>query len=114
MLLPVNTTYVEESSLSGSSLLSLDSLWWRGVYKRPQICCWVVVADEQLPCLSDVTLSQDRHVSLGMAALGLSSRTGGRAVMSPVGPPALTEHKVVVCGGAHGIKYVGFVGDLEL
>lgn len=34
--------------------------------------------------------------------------------MSPVGPPALTEHKVVVGGGAHGIKYIGFVRDLEL
>lgn len=28
--------------------------------------------------------------------------------------PTLTKHKVVVGGGAHGVKYVGFVGDLEL
>lgn len=80
------------------------------------MCCWPVVADEQLLHLLDVLLtsSQDRRFSLGVAALGLSSRTRRGAEMSPVGLPALTQHKVVVGGGAHGIKYVGFVGDLEL
>lgn len=34
--------------------------------------------------------------------------------MSPVAPPALTQHKVVVGGGAHGVEHVGLVGDLEL
>lgn len=76
----------------------------------------LLVADEQLLCPLHVLLTgrQDRCCSLGVAALGLSSRTGGGAQMSPVAPPALTQHKVIVGGGAHGIKYVGFVGDLEL
>lgn len=52
--------------------------------------------------------------SLGVAVLGLSSGAGRGAEMSPVAPPALTQHKVVVGGGAHGIKNVGFIGDLEL
>lgn len=34
--------------------------------------------------------------------------------MPPVAPPALAQDKVVVGGGAHGIKHVGFVGDLQL
>lgn len=80
-------------------------------YKRPH-----THVGEQLLCLLDVllTFSQDRCFSLGVAALGLSSRAGRGAEMSPVGPPALAQHKVVVGGGAHGIKHVGFVGDLEL
>jgi len=44
----------------------------------------------------------------------VSSRAGGRAYMSPVAPPAPTQHKVVIVRGAHGVKYVGFVGYVEL
>ena len=58
--------------------------------------------------------SQDRCSSLGLAALGLSSRAGRRAEISPVVPPVLAQDKVVVGVGAHGIKYIGFVRDLEL
>lgn len=72
-----------------------------------QMCCFRLL---------DVLLTfvQDRPVLLGVAAPGLSSRTRRRAEMSPVGLPALAQHKVVVGRGAHGIKHVGFVWDLEL
>lgn len=52
--------------------------------------------------------------SLGLAVLGLSPGAGRGAEMSPVAPPALTQHKVIVGGGAHGVKNVGFIWDLEL
>lgn len=124
----MNTTFLVKSSsrlfFSQKALcVPQDSLWWSSLYllvvcwyKRPQRCCWADVADEHLLCLLDVLiiLSQDKCVSLGVAVLRLSSRTGDGAQMSPVGPPALSEHKVVVGGGAHGIKYIGFVRDLEL
>lgn len=62
-----------------------------------------------------LTFSQDRcSLSFGVTAPRLSPGTGGRAEMSPVAPPVLAQDKVVVGGGAHGIKYIGFVGDLEL
>lgn len=111
--------------------LSVQALWFlRSLYGRaahicctvtsrckwPQMRCWAVVADEQLLCLLDVllTFSQNGCFSLAVAALGLSSRAGRGAQMPPVGPPALTQHKVIVGGGTHGIKHVGFVWDLEL
>lgn len=47
-----------------------------------------------------------------MAVLGLSSRAGGGAEMSAVALPALAQDEVVVGCGAHGVKYVGFVGDV--
>lgn len=50
---------------------------------------------------------------LGKASLGWISRAGGGAKTSPAASPALTKHKVIVGGGAHGVKYVGFVGNLE-
>lgn len=74
------------------------------------------VADVQLLRLLAVLLSlnRDRCSSLGVAALGLSSRAGGRAKMSAVALPALAQDKVIVGRGAHGVKYVGFVRYLEL
>lgn len=44
----------------------------------------------------------------------MSSRTGEGAQISPVAPPALMQHKVIVGRSAHGIKHIGFVWDLEL
>lgn len=49
-----------------------------------------------------------------MAAPGYSPRTGGGAKRSAMAPPAMTQDKVVVGHGAHGVEYVGFVRNLEL
>lgn len=86
--------------------------WW-------SVCCTVmpVPVDERVPpslrtCSWHFT--PERYFSFGVSAPGLSSRAGRGAKMSPVAPPAPTQHKVVVGGGAHGIKHVGFIWDLEL
>lgn len=101
---------------SGSDLLHSNNLVVMSSYKWPQICGWAVVADEQLLWLLHIlpTFSQDWCFSLGLAALGLSPRTGEGAQISPVAPPALMQHKVIVGRSAHGIKHIGFVWDLEL
>lgn len=53
-------------------------------------------------------------LSLGVAVLGLNATARRGAIMSPMALPALTQQEVVVGGGAHGVKYVGFIRDLEL
>lgn len=55
-----------------------------------------------------------RRSSLGVAALERRSGAGGGAQAPPVALPAPTQHKVVVGGGAHGVEYVGFVGQLKI
>lgn len=61
------------------------------------------------------TLGPRRGLALlAVAVLLLRSQAGRGAKVSPVAPPALTQHKVVVGGGAHGVKHVGLVWDLEL
>lgn len=55
-----------------------------------------------------------RHFSLGIGVLGCISGAGRGAKTSPVASPSLTEHKVVVGGGTHSVKYVGLIWDLEL
>ena len=52
--------------------------------------------------------------SLGKAGLGCLARAGREAQTPPVASPSLTEHKVIVGGGTHGVKHVGFIWDLEL
>lgn len=62
------------------------------------------------------TFSMHRHFFfclLGKASLGWISRAGRGAKTSPVASPSLTKHKVIVGGGAHGVKHVGFIGNLE-
>lgn len=34
--------------------------------------------------------------------------------MFPVAPPTLPQHKVIIVCGAHGVKHVGFVRNVEL
>lgn len=100
--------------ISAAQWQPCDDEW---IQKQPQVfCCLVVVADEQLLCLKAVLLnfSRDAGSSLGVAALGLSSRAGGGAQVFPMAPPVLPQDKVVVGSGAHGIEYIGFVGNQEL
>lgn len=99
---------------SMSLLLKFPGLfdWW-------SVCCTVspAPADERVPLSSRTCschLTPESYFSFGVSVPGLSSRAGGEAKMSPVAPPAPTQHKVVVGGGAHGIKHVGFIWDLEL
>lgn len=82
-------------------------------------CCTVLPApaDERVPPSSWTCswhLTPESYFSFGVSVPGLSSRAGRGAKMSPVAPPAPTQYKVVVGGGAHGIKHVGFIWDLEL
>lgn len=81
---------------------------------------WSVAVTRDSPGQSDnlvthaVSTSGQQQFLLGEATLRLSPGAGGGPQMSPISPPALTQHKVIVCGGAHGIEYIGFVRDLEL
>lgn len=100
-----------QSLFQSGSYLTSHSCKYRWVNTDVFVCTWA--APLSSGC-TPLTVSQDRCVSPGVAAPGLSSRTGRGAQMSPVAPPALTQHKVIVGGRAHGIKHVGFVGDLEL
>ncbi|TNN57968.1 hypothetical protein EYF80_031792 [Liparis tanakae] len=52
--------------------------------------------------------------SLGVSGLERRSGAEGGAQAPPVAPPAPTQHKVVVGGGAHGVEHVGFVGELKI
>lgn len=61
------------------------------------------------------TLGPRRELALlAVAGLLLRSQAGRGAKVSLVAPPTLTQHKVVVGGGAHGVKHVRLVWDLEL
>lgn len=96
---------------------TVTTLPWRVDTKTATgFCRLVVVADEKPLCLKAVLLnfSRDAGSSLGVAALGLSSRAGGGAQVFPMAPPVLPQDKVVVGSGAHGIEYIGFVGNQEL
>lgn len=75
------------------------------------------VADEQLLLTSSRTPKpsvRTTRSSLSVAALGWSSGAEGRAEVSPVAPPVPAQDKVIVGRSAHGVKHIGFVGDLEL
>lgn len=74
------------------------------------------IAAKQLICLRDELrkIQPGKMLSLGVAVLGLNSTARRGAIMSHMALPALTQQKVIVGGGAHGVKYVGFIGDLEL
>lgn len=65
-------------------------------------------------CPADADEPLTGKPSLGGAGLGWISRAGRGAKASPVASPALTKHEVIVGRGAHGVKHVGFIGDLEL
>lgn len=96
---------------------------WRGQFSAEVVLPPLSVAQLHLafcPAEADELLSAvlifsvHRHFSLGKAGLGCTYRAGRGAKTSPVAPPSLTEHKVIVGGGTHSVKYVGFVRDLEL
>lgn len=98
---------------SDESSSNLPVCWttlpWRGWYLLQNLTAPTAPLSSKFK-----TLQPGRSLSLGLAALGVSSGAGRGAKTSLVAPPALTQHKVIVGGGAHGIKHVGFVGDLEL
>lgn len=52
--------------------------------------------------------------SFAEAGFVVGTGTRGRAEALPVAPPSLPQHKVVIVRGAHGVKHVGFVRDVEL